>query len=343
MSVQPSACERPVRAVPAPKKKDPRIEAALLALVEPETAGDPMSEHKWVRSSLRSLSKRLSQAGHAVSAPTVSRLLKAHDYSLRVNAKEKDPRSQHSDRDSQFRYIATQKQSFIASGDPIISVDTKKKELIGNFKNAGQAWRQEADAVNVHDFLSDSLGRVSPYGLFDVQRNEGAVSLGLSADTPEFAVEAISRWWQDHGHLAYPQATRLLILADAGGSNGYRPRLWKAQLQSQLSDVRGLSLTVCHYPTGCSKWNPIEHRLFSHISLNWAGQPLRTLETMRSLIRGTTTQTGLKVSAHVLEGLFETGKKVSDAVMRTLNLTRHAICPQWNYTIRPRLDHAPSP
>ena len=170
-----------------------------------------MTEHKWVRSSLRSLSERLGQAGHAVSAPTVSRLLKAHDYSLRVNAKEKDPRSQHSDRDSQFRYIETQKQDFIASGDPIISVDTKKKELIGNFKNAGQAWRQEADAVNVHDFLSDSLGRVSPYGIFDVERNEGAIYVGLSADTPEFAVEAISRWWQDHGCKAYPQATRLLI------------------------------------------------------------------------------------------------------------------------------------
>jgi len=317
------------------------IEATLLEMVEPETAGDPMHEQKWVRSSLRSLSKRLSQAGHAVSAPTVSRLLKAHKYSLRVNAKEKDPRSQHPDRDSQFRYIETQQQSFRASGDPILSVDTKKKELIGNFKNAGPAWRKEAEAVNVHDFLSDSLGRVSPYGIFDVQRNEGAVYVGLSADTPEFAVEALTRWWQDHGHPAYPQATRLLILADAGGSNGYRPRLWKEQLQSHLSDVVGLSLTVCHYPTGCSKWNPIEHRLFSQISLNWVGQPLRSFETMLGLIRGTTTQTGLTVSAHLLEGLFETGKKVSDTVMKTLHMTRHAICPQWNYTIRPRLDHPP--
>lgn len=319
------------------------IEAALLDLVAAETAGDPMNEHKWVRSSLRSLSERLSQSGHAISAPTTRRLLKAHDYSLRVNAKEKDPRSQPPERDAQFRYIETQKQDFMASGDPIISVDTKKKELIGNFKNAGQAWRQEVDAVNVHDFLSDSQGRVSPYGLFDVQRNEGAVYVGLSADTPEFAVQAIARWWHDHGAHVYPQATRLLILADGGGSNGYRPRLWKEQLQSQLSDALGLSLTVCHYPTGCSKWNPIEHRLFSQISINWAGQPLRTLETMLGLIRGTTTQTGLQVSAHLLEGLFETGKKVSDVVMKTLNLTRHAICPRWNYTIRPRFDHAPAP
>ena len=318
------------------------IATALLAMVEPETAGDPMNEHKGVRSSWRSLSARLRQAGHSVSAPTVRRLLKAHDYSLRVNAKEKDPRSQHPERDAQFRYLETQKQRFMASGDPIISVDTKKKELIGNFKNAGQAWKQEAEAVNVHDFLSDSLGRVSPYGIFDVQRNEGAVYVGLSADTPAFAVEAISRWWQDHGHPGYPQATRLLILADAGGSNGYRPRLWKAQLQRQLSDVVSLRITVCHYPTGCSKWNPIEHRLFSHISINWAGQPLRTVETMLSLLRGTTTQTGLKVSAHMLEGLFETGKKVSEAVMKTLNLTRHAICPRWNYTIHPCFDRVPA-
>ncbi len=301
-----------------------------------------MNEQKWTRRSLRSLSERLSQAGHDVSAPTVSRLLQAHDYSLRVNAKEKDTRSQHSDRNAQFCYIATQKQGFIASGDPIISVDTKKKELLGNFKNAGQSWRQEADAVNVHDFLSDSLGRVSPYGIFDLQRNTGAVYVGLSADTPAFAVASISRWWQAYGRQAYPQATRLLILADAGGSNGYRPRLWKEQLQSQLSDVMGLSITVCHYPTGCSKWNPIEHRLFSHISINWAGQPLRTLETMLGLMRGTTTQTGLKVAAHVLEGLFEKGKKVSDAVMETLNVTRHAICPRWNYTIRPRLCEVPA-
>jgi hypothetical protein len=269
-------------------------------------------------------------------------LLKAHDYSLRVNAKEKDPRSQHPDRDGQFRYIAAQRQEFIASGDPIISVDTKKKELIGNFKNAGQAWRRTADAVNVHDFLSDSDGRVSPYGIFDVERNAGAVYVGLSSDTPEFAVKAISQWWQDQGRLVYPQATRLLILADGGGSNGYRPRLWKEQLQSQLSDVMGLSLTVCHYPPGCSKWNPIEHRLFSHISLNWAGQPLRTLETMLSWLRGTTTQTGLKVTADVLAGRFQTGKKVSDAVMKALNVARHTTCPQWNYTIHPRLDSAPA-
>jgi Rhodopirellula transposase DDE domain len=319
------------------------MEEVLLAMVEPETAGDPMSEQKWVRSSLRSLRTRLHHAGHPASAPTVSRLLKKHDYSLRVNAKEKEASAQHPDRDTQFRYIETQQQTFRASGDPIISVDTKKKELIGNFKNAGQAWCQEADAVNVHDFLSDALGRGTPYGIFDVQRNAGAIYVGTSADTPEFAVDAIARWWHEHGQAGYPAATRLLILADAGGSNGCRPHLWKAQVQSHLSDALRLRVTVCHYPTGCSKWHPIEHRLFSQISINWAGKPLRTWETMLGLIRGTTTRTGLTVSAHLLEGIFETGKKVSDTVMKTLNMTRHALCPQWNYTMHPRLGTPPAP
>lgn len=312
-------------------------------MVAPETAGDPMSEQKWLRSSLRSLSARLAQVGHPASAPTISRLLKTHDYALRVNAKKKEAGAQHPERDAQFRYIDSQKQAFLAAGEPIISVDTKNKELIGNFKNAGQAWSQEAEAVNVHDFLSEALGRGVPYGIYDVQRNSGVVYVGQSADTAEFAVQALRRWWQDDGYHAYPKATKLLILADAGGSNGCRPRLWKAQLQSQLSDALGLIITVCHYPTGCSKWNPIEHRLFSQISINWAGQPLRTFETMVNLIRGTRTRTGLQVSAHLLEGIFETGKRVTAALMKTLNMTRHAICPQWNYTIRPRLGQLSTP
>ena len=198
----------------------------------------------------------------------------------------------HPERDAQFRYIESQKQAFIAAGEPIISVDTKNKELIGDFKNAGQAWRREAEAVNVHDFLSEALGRGVPYGIYDVQRNDGVVYVGQSADTAEFAVQAIGRWWHEHGQQAYPKATKLLLLADAGGSNGCRPRLWKEQVQSQLSDTLGLTITVCHYPTGCSKWNPIEHRLFSHISINWAGQPLRTFETMLQLIRGTSNPHG---------------------------------------------------
>jgi Rhodopirellula transposase DDE domain len=302
-----------------------------------------MSGQKWLRSSLRSLSERLARAGHQASAPTVRRLLKTHGYALRVNAKKKEAGAQHPERDVQFHYIEHRKQAFLAAGEPIISVDTKNKELIGNFKNAGQAWRQQAEAVNVHDFLSQALGRGVPYGIYDIQRNHGVVYVGRSADTAEFAIHAIERWWHDYGRSAYPEATELLILADAGGSNGCRPRLWKAQMQSQLSDTLGLAITVCHYPTGCSKWNPIEHRLFSHISLNWAGQPLRTFETMLSLIRGTSTRTGLTVSAHLLEGVYETGKKVTDAVMKTLHMTRHTICPQWNYTIRPRLGRATAP
>jgi len=319
------------------------METHLLEIVAPETAGDPMGARKWVRSSLRKLRQRLAQTGHIASAPTISRLLKKHDYALRVNAKEKEAGSQHPDRDTQFHYIEMQKQAFVAAGWPIISVDTKKKELIGDFKNAGQVWCQHPLEVNVHDFPGDALGRAVPYGIYDLRRNEGAVYVGVSADTPEFAVTAIVHWWEDSGCRVYPQATQLLILADAGGSNGCRPRVWKEQLQSQLSDRLGLSVTVCHYPTGCSKWNPIEHRLFSQISLNWAGQPLRTFETMLGYLRDTTTTTGLRVTTSLLEGVYETGKRVANAVMKTLHVEPHSICPQWNYTIHPRVGSAPAP
>lgn len=308
----------------------------MLDLVAPETAGDPTRAQKWLRSSLRALSERLLQAGHKASAPTIGRLLKKHDYALRVNTKKKEAGAQHPQRDAQFHHIESQKQAFRAAGAPIISVDTKNKELIGNFKNAGQAWCREAEAVNVHDFLSEALGRAVPYGIYDIQRNAGVVYVGQSTDTAEFAVEAIRRWWHEYGHQTYPKATKLLILADAGGSNGCRPRLWKEQVQSQLSDALGLTITVCHYPTGCSKWNPIEHRLFSQISIRWAAEPLRSFETMLHLIRTTSTRTGLSVSAHLLEGVFQKGKKVTDAVMKTLNMTRHTVSPQWNYTFRPR-------
>jgi Rhodopirellula transposase DDE domain len=313
------------------------IETELLELVEPETAGDPTSHRKWVRSSLRQLSQQLSQKGHGASAPTVSRLLEKHDYALHVNAKQKEAGSEHPERDQQFQYIEAQKQAFVTAGWPILSVDTKKKELIGDFKNAGRAWSQQPAEVNVHDFTADASGRAVPYGIYDLERNKGAVYVGTSADTPEFAVTAIARWWQQQGRVAYPQAAQLLILADAGGSNGCRLHLWKEQLQSRLSDRLGLTVTVCHYPTGCSKWNPIEHRLFSQISLNWAGQPLRTFETLLGYIRGTTTRTGLKVTARLLAGVYQVGKRVADAVMKSLKIEHHAVCPQWNYTIRPRL------
>jgi hypothetical protein len=304
--------------------------------VAPETAGDPMSARKWVRSSLRRLSARLRACGHAVSPPTVRRLLTDLGYGRHGNAKQLEARAQHPERGAQFAYIAAQRQAFQDAGWPIISVDTKKKELVGNFKNAGRTWCREATAVNVHDFPQDALGRAVPYGIYDVGRNRGTVYVGESADTPAFAVEAIAHWWEDVGRAAYPHAPHLLILADAGGSNGCRPRCWKLHLQEHLSDRLGLAVTVCHYPTGCSKWNPIEHRLFGPISVNWAGQPLRTWETLLGYLRGTTTATGLEVQAFRLRDAYALGQRVSKAVLDTLNLERHATCPSWNYTLRPR-------
>jgi hypothetical protein len=308
----------------------------LQELVEGETAGDPMSGQKWVRSSLRELSRRLGGAGHPVSPPTVGRLLGKLDYALHVNAKKIEASSRHAGRGEQFGYIAAQREAFAAGGLPVISVDTKKKELIGNFKNAGRAWSREAEAVSVHDFPQQALGRAVPYGIYDLSRNQGTIYVGSSGDTARFAVDAIARWWEGEGRAAFPGTGHLLILADGGGSNGWQSRLWKRQLQTQLSDGLGLSVTVCHYPTGCSKWNPIEHRLFSHISMNWAGKPLRTWDTMLAYIRGTKTATGLKVRAFLQEGEYETGQSVTDFEMKALNLERHAVCPNWNYTLRPR-------
>jgi len=308
-------------------------------MVAPETAGDPTSDQKWIRSSLRSLSQRLGDAGHPASPPTVGRLLKGLGYSLKVNVKKKG--EDHPDRNKQFEHIEAQVQAFRAAEWPIISVDTKKKELIGDFKNDGRAWCQEPEYVNAHDFRSDAIGRAVPYGIYDVIHNRGYVYVGDSADTPQFAVDAVVACWQNEVSKAFPQGSPLLILADAGGSDGYRPRVWKQQLQEQLSDQFGIAVTVCHYPTGCSKWNPIEHRLFSHISINWAGKPLRTFDIMLACIRGTETTTGLIVKASLQEGVYEKGQRVSDAEMKKLNLERHEVCPKWNYTIQPRSDVTP--
>jgi hypothetical protein len=239
--------------------------------------------------------------------------------------------------------MAAPQEAFTAAGCPIISVATKKQELMGDFKNAGQLWCQHPIEVNVHDFPGDALGRAVPYGIYDLQPNEGVVYVGMSADPPEFAVTAIGQWWEDRGRVVYPRGPALLILADGGGSHGCRSRVWKAQLQSQLSDRLGLRVTVCHDPTGGSKWNPIAHRLFSQISLNWAGQPLRTVETMLGYLRNTTTTTGLRVTARSLAGVYQTGKRVADDVMNTLQVDHHAVCPQWHYTIHPRWDDAPAP
>lgn len=289
-----------------------------------------------MRSSLRQLSQRLSDLGHSVSPPTVGRLLHHLGYSLRMNVKKQEASAVHAERNQQFEHIETQKQRFRTAGCPIISVDTKKKELIGNFKNAGQAWGQQPEYVNVHDFPQQALGKAIPYGIYDLTHNRGAVYVGSSADTAQFAVAALMRWWEEEGRVTYPEAKQILILADSGGSNGCRLRLWKQQLQEHLSDRYGLTVVVCHYPTGCSKWNPIEHRLFSYISLNWAGYPLRSIETLLNFIRGTTTKTGLTVRAALLEGEYAKGQKVSDAEIERLNLEYAEVCAQWNYTLRPR-------
>jgi Rhodopirellula transposase DDE domain len=315
----------------------------LEELVEPVTAGDPMSEQKWVRASLRHLSRCLGAAGHAASPPPVRRLLDEHGYRLHANTKQLEAGAAHPDRDPQFAYIAAQRQAFHAAGQPAISVDTKKKELIGCFKHAGRVWGQTATVVNAHDFRQDALGRAVPYGIYDLTHNRGTVYVGQSADTPRFAVDTLVRWWVDEGQTAFPAASELLILADGGGSNSARSRVWKRQLQAQLCDRYGLAVTVCHYPTGCSKWNPVEHRLFGPISANWAGQPLATWETMLGYLRGTTTATGLTVHAALQAGTYQTGERVSDAEMATLNLEPHAVCPTWNYTLRPRLLASPAP
>ncbi|MHB8750083.1 MAG: ISAzo13 family transposase [Aggregatilineales bacterium] len=302
-------------------------------MVEPETAGDPLRKRKWRRSSLWALSAGL---GGKISHTTVGRVLKDLDYSLKANVKcltgEPQP-----DRATEFAYIEQQKQAFREAGLPIISVDTKKKELIGLFKNPSRRWCQVANAVNAHDFEQDALGKAVPYGVYDLTNNRGYVYVGQSADTPQFAVEQIAAWWQPFGCHDFPTATSLLILCDAGGSNGYRPRLWKQQLQDLLADQLGLEVTVCHYPTGASKWNPAEHRLFGPISVNWAAEPLVSFDKLLALLRETVTETGLSVEAFLVEKVYVTGLKVTQAVMKELNLIHHAVCPNWNYTIRPRV------
>lgn len=295
-----------------------------------------MSPKKWVRLSLRCLSDQLQAVGYRCSPPTVSRLLDDMKYSLKANVKSLEPNSGHPDRDKQFHYIAQKREEFAEQGQPIISVDTKKKELIGNFKNSGRTWCHEAERVNAHDFPTDAEGRAVPYGIYDTQNNRGSVVVGTSYDTPRFAVDSIVTWWEAEGKKLYPRAERLLILTDAGGSDGCSPRMWKKQLQEQLANRMGLEITVCHYPRGCSKYNPIEHRLFSYISMNWAGKVLRTFGTVLSYIRDTATRTGLKVSAYLNTKVYALEEKVSNKEMKELNIQFHSICPRWNYTIIPQ-------
>jgi hypothetical protein len=308
----------------------------LLEVVEPHTAGDPMSDAKWLNCRLQDIQGKLDARGHTISVPIISRLLRAVGYRLRLNVKEHEG-PPNPERDQQFEHIRAQREAHRQAGQPTISVDTQKKELVGNFKNAGRIWGQKAEAVNIHDFPSEALGRAVPYGIYDLQHNRGTVYVGQSADTPTFAVDNLLNWCETELPQRFPGATHLFIEADGGGSNASRSRVFKQQLQEKLADGLGLTVTVCHYPPGTSKWNPIEHRLFSKISKTWAGCPLRSFDLVLGYINDTTTQTGLTVQAHFVPFPYPTGVKISDDVMETLYITEHDICPQWNYTIQPRV------
>jgi len=315
--------------------EDPELLGALEALVEPSTRGDPESALRWTCKSLRVLAEELVRAGHEVSYRTVGRLLKYLEYRLQSNRKTLEG-AQHADRDAQFEYINAQTKKQFKGDNPAISVDTKKKELVGAYKNGGREYRPkgEPEKVDVHDFMGE-LGRVSPYGVYDLQDNSGWVSVGISSDTSEFAVATIRRWWHSMGEERYPEASELLITADCGGSNGYRTRLWKLELQ-QLADELQIPITVCHFPPGTSKWNKIEHRLFSFITINWRGKPLHTYQTVVNLIAATTTSTGLEVQCELDSQGYEKGRKVSDAEMETVKIRPHRFHGEWNYTIEPR-------
>ena len=314
---------------------DPGLRPALLALVEPDERGDPESPLRWTTKSTRKLAAELSVQGHKVSADTVGDLLREEGFSLQGNAKTIEGR-QHPDRDAQFRYINEQVKAHQAAGDPVISVDTKKKELVGEFANAGRDWRPKGQpvAARTHDFPGDSRGKAIPYGVYDLTADAGWVSVGTDHDTAAFAVESVRRWWKAAGGGEYPLARRLLITADAGGSNGYRTRAWKAELAS-LAVETGLEITVCHFPPGTSKWNKVEHRLFSHITMNWRGRPLTSHEVIVNTIAATITRTGLRVRAELDTGTYDTGVQVSDRQMEALPLTRHDWHGDWNYTLRP--------
>jgi transposase len=320
------------------KQKDPSLVADLESLLESTTRGDPESSLRWTCKSVRRLAEELEQMGHSVSYPVVAELLHELDYSLQANRKTKEGDS-HPDRNAQFEHINARVQQYLGRKQPVISVDTKKKELVGDFKNSGQDWKPKGKPaeVRVHDFVIPELGRAAPYGVYDLAQNMGWVSVGVDHDTASFAVETIRRWWHAMGKEIYPQAQRLLITADGGGSNGSRLRLWKLELQT-LADETGLAIAVSHFPPGTSKWNKIEHRLFSFISKNWRGKPLTSLKVIVSLIAATTTRKGLKVHAEIDDRSYPAGIKVADAEMAQIRLRRDEFHGEWNYEIMPRAD-----
>lgn len=316
--------------------QDDTLIESLDHLVEPTTRGDPESPLRWTCKSVSKLAQELQQQGHRVSAKTVYTLLKSMDYSLQSNRKTREGED-HPDRDAQFEHIATTVAQFQQRHRPVISIDTKKKELVGNFYNPGQEWAPKGEpiAVNVHDFPDKTLGKAIPYGIDDLAQNQGWVSVGIDHDTAEFAVESIRHWWLEMGQLLYPRSNHLLITADCGGSNGYRNRLWKLKLQ-EFADEMGLTVHLCHFPPGTSKWNKIEHRLFCHITQNWRGRPLTSRQVIVNLIGSTTTEQGLEVHAQLDENQYKTGIKVTDEQFKTIAIRQKRFHGDWNYQISPR-------
>ena len=316
--------------------KDPKLSEDLERLVEPVTRGDPESPLRWTSKSVRKLAKELQGMGHQVSHELVSELLHGLGYSLQALRKTREG-GEHPDRDGQFEHLNAQAAAFLAAGEPAVSVDAKKKELVGDFKNPGREWHPqgEAEEVRVYDFPIKGLGRATPYGVYDLGRNAGWVNVGIDHNTAAFAVQSLRSWWNEMGQQQYPQATRLLISADSGGSNGSRVRLWKWELQ-QLADETGLSITVCHLPPGTSKWNKIEHRLFAWISQNWRGKPSKGYAVILQLIAATTTQAGLTVQCQLDTTSYPAGRKISDEEMATLSIQPDAFHGEWNYTILPQ-------
>jgi len=314
---------------------DPQLPAALESLVDPLSRGDPESPLRWTSKSTRALATELAGQDHQVSHEKVAQILRSLDYSLQGNRKTEEG-NDHPDRDAQFQHINATVKSALAKGQPVVSVDTKKKELIGNYVNEGRQWRPGKTPVKVngHDFPDPSVPRAYPYGIYDLGRNTGFVNIGTDHDTAAFAVASIKGWWRHEGKRLYPEAKSLLITADGGGSNGYRLRLWKYELQ-KLANFMGLAITVCHFPPGTSKWNKVEHRLFSFISSNWRGEPLRDYETIVNLIAGTTTAKGLKVTCRLDHRNYPVGRKISDDELASVNLIPHDFHGEWNYSIRP--------
>ena len=332
-----------IRAAGGGRKKLTAKDADLLrdldALVEPTTRGDPMSPLRWTCKSTYRLAEELQRQGHEVSQRTVCDLLTQMEYSLQSTRKTREG-GQHEDRDAQFAHIARTVAEYQAQGDPVVSVDTKKKELIGDFKNAGKEWQPKGtpEEVRVHDFIDPDLGKVAPYGVYDLTANAGWVNVGIDHDTAEFAVESIRRWWREMGAATYPHAARLLITADCGGSNGHRVRLWRRELQ-KLADELMLTVQICHFPPGTSKWNKIEHRMFCHITANWRGRPLISRPVVVNLIGSTTTREGLRIKAGLDENTYAKGIKVTDEELATLAIERDEFHGEWNYRLSPRNQH----